>query len=641
MLTVCGGWGCEIDEEMGKELIQSYFLYTHPQIPILEADQFIDNTGGILGDLGHVDECLLSVIQAFGARVSSQPLLLPALRNCHGTPATSLPTIPSLLAQHPKDFVQYGKQRAPFAAAMLSRAFEAADRMGVWRRRSVDNVRSLVLLEYLVNWGNPTHSKGHPMIAAAVEHMRELTYYARNPVPKKRRGAVGGSATGPTSFETKEKELRNVESGLIWWFVYTRDALNACLSRRLPHITKDDIGILSLDSLNPRFESIMAQLNSEDVGMVARAASVGLLSHWTHVARELARNCLVHLPSRLQTDEDMALQKFWQGVDESDTLILTFNLRQKKVLGGLADKFESTLRVLTVSKAKVIEVAHRWVGERHTEVVDALGRFDIPGGGGRKREWEVWEGFRRESGIRVLKASRDVARIVEKNLSTTLFMGGGLSFDLLYSTAEILLDAPTTNDLQPNTWNMETKVTEVQLYIEALKQLGWAWDTEDCVHKLSERLTAQVTEHTLDAKLNPPTMPVHSAPYPHDSSKPDPVFDENLGFSDSLAEMLSGFMPTSYSFDIEDWLSDIGIKLPQDPTRTNSSTDTRHGQAVKQLCTRSSMFNPGLRANMNAVNGHQVPPGSSSYWPFVGDNLTLPFSNAGHFNDPNELLFMP
>ncbi|KAH8916097.1 hypothetical protein BT69DRAFT_1340552, partial [Atractiella rhizophila] len=146
-----GGIG-EIDEEVGKELIQSYFLYTHPQIPILEADQFINYSEGTLGDLGHIDECLLSVIQAFGARVSSHPSLLPAPPHTSPSNATpSPPTIPSLLAQHSKDFIPYGKHRAPFAAAMLSRAFETADRMGVWRRRSVDNVRSLVLLECLVN----------------------------------------------------------------------------------------------------------------------------------------------------------------------------------------------------------------------------------------------------------------------------------------------------------------------------------------------------------------------------------------------------------------------------------------------------------------------------------------------------------
>ncbi|KAH8914829.1 hypothetical protein BT69DRAFT_1325927 [Atractiella rhizophila] len=641
-----GGIG-EIDEEVGKELIQSYFLYTHPQIPILEADQFINYSEGTLGDLGHIDECLLSVIQAFGARVSSHPSLLPAPPHTSPSNATpSPPTIPSLLAQHSKDFIPYGKHRAPFAAAMLSRAFETADRMGVWRRRSVDNVRSLVLLECLVNWGNPTHSNGHPMIAAAVEHMRELKYYAQYPLARERDAAVGGSATAsPTSLgdvgvkEAEEKELKNIEGGLIWWFVYIRDALNACLSRRLPHITKEDVEILSPVSLNPRFESVMAELNSDDGGMVARAASIGLFSHWTNVARELARNCLVHLPTRSRTDEDMALRKFWQGTDESDMLISTFDARKKTVLGSLADKFEGTIRVLTVSRAKVIEAAHRWVGERHADVVDALGGFDMLGGE-KRREWEVWESFRRESGRRVLKASRDVARIVEKNLSTTLFMGGGLSFDLLYSTAEILLDAPATNDPRPNSWNQETKVREVQLCIDALKQLGWAWDTEDCVNELSERLATQVREHNLNANLDPSVFSAPSISYPPAPSNTALTFDENLRVSDSLAEMLSGFMPTSSSFDIEDMLSAVGNIPAQDHTRADDSADIRHVQDQNELSNRLSALNSGLRMDIDDLKSHQLTPVSSSYPTSTGDNLASPFSKADQFNNPDGLLFM-
>ncbi|KAH8922584.1 hypothetical protein BT69DRAFT_224485 [Atractiella rhizophila] len=546
-----------LTQEVSKLLVQTYYTYTHPQIPILDSDTYLSRFEQCIDDPSSADQmttCLLAVIQAFGSRVSDHPSVLPQ-------PAPSLASL--ALAGSSSDLSPYGLARENFAKHMEQRALKIVDELGAMRRAEMDSIISLILLEMLLDYGDPKRSKGHTFLSAVIEHMREMRY---------QKGLDGDVETD----SIKGINMMAIEGGLVWWFLYVRDALNACLSGRIPHVTDQDIELLSPVSLKCSFEGVMGELNSPDPTVVAHAAIIGLFSHWTHLAREIARTFLGPLPSSRASISEPDIRSFWQGTDESYMLSETFASRKNQVFGPMAEKFEGTLRVLTMSRATVTEAVHRAIlGRWERARRDGTGSEGSPGfgmGGGIG----ALDGLKRESEVRVLRASREIAGLIGRQLNSNLFVGGGLYFDLTSATANILLDAPFVNTIGNEEWTVETKRRDVGSCIAAMKQMAWCWgNIHSDIVSLESRLQTLTSQSLSTASLS-----ASSGIYAPGSYEPiiDPLLFSvpslpalpkiptlqtsdfaSSAFADMIAEMSSGFMPSSMS--VEEMLMSLSNPL--------------------------------------------------------------------------------
>ena len=57
---------------------------------------------------------------------------------------------------------------------MADRAIRTVDKRGALRKASGQSAAALMMLEFLITWGDTTRSEGRHFMVAAVEHLRSL-----------------------------------------------------------------------------------------------------------------------------------------------------------------------------------------------------------------------------------------------------------------------------------------------------------------------------------------------------------------------------------------------------------------------------------------------------------------------------------
>lgn len=177
-----------------------------------------------------------SIPQAWAARFSDSPLVLGA------EGALTLPTLNDLRTQVGRDFTDIGNRRAPFAEAMVERAMNRFDQVGVLRKASAAGCAALLLLEFLTTWGQvdrPQPSYGRNLMASVAEHLVTMV--------------------DPAYVSDDPSEIRvppeRVSGGTLLWMAYTRDALSAVFYGRNPCLC-----VPSCDGPSPRIRCSLFRL---------------------------------------------------------------------------------------------------------------------------------------------------------------------------------------------------------------------------------------------------------------------------------------------------------------------------------------------------------------------------------------------
>lgn len=112
------------------------------RIPLFQATVFrpaFESSGRRLDRLDAKLEPLAAVVLALAARVSDHPLLVGA-----SAPAASAL---SRAIKNGDDLSEWGKRRTDACGALLDRAMNVADRRGVWREATPENLATLMMIE--------------------------------------------------------------------------------------------------------------------------------------------------------------------------------------------------------------------------------------------------------------------------------------------------------------------------------------------------------------------------------------------------------------------------------------------------------------------------------------------------------------
>lgn len=390
------------------------------------------------------------------------------------TPAPSLPNL-YVGSKTVSSLTQFGRARQAFCHDMLTRAVLLVHKHQLLQKPSVEAVQALVLLIQLFDLLDSTFAS--EMTLAASSHLRLLGLQSSEEIDETDRRAV-------------EKLFNQMQEKRVWCSTWTRDAIAACIYRRLPNFDEER----AIRTIGKRFSHATSPTAAPELTPeMGLSFSVMALMQQGVLARFVAKhidgiNRPVLLPPQqrfpmLPSAADIskltkAVHAVWKSNDALNAFFDRCTLKawtQMEALKIFRPKawiasVKTTSAMLNLSVYRILGERHR-INAAYLQAVSQTHGSHVISADDLAQSQALRELFEMSS-QRAFISCRKVARLVEKLLAkpSLTFQTGGILLRQLFAVAQFLARTPSEDS---NNWPQPSAVDPAAI------ASGAAWTQSD------------------------------------------------------------------------------------------------------------------------------------------------------------------
>ncbi|WWC86440.1 uncharacterized protein L201_001317 [Kwoniella dendrophila CBS 6074] len=668
---------------LSNHLVKVFFQAVHLSYPALSPEAFYLawlKAGQRSDRMTPAQEALCAVVEAWGARYSDSPVVL-GLSEAKSHAAPKVIQADGTFIPGTRARTHWGRSRLAACKALLDRARKLIDDNGLLRRPSITGVQALTLYSQLMHMTDQKvldkdHWLQNRMIHSIIIEQMSLL-------------GLMWDSEGPIVTDDSEASINSsliqMNQRRLFWTHMIGDAFFAASIGMLPKISQEDV-----DSAGDWIETVQDRLPHSSFKLLAYFLSA---YHRLGMAgRDIAIK--VSYPLRKKGAGDIAkicmtVRKVWKDVrdihKELNQRVPEFleSCEMDDLLGFSPVNFLANLRL---SCPFLLLIVHQLVRDQlefwtslHPSTSSAFistpsdgspsstgstkaksGQRSIPS----KINIELLERLNKESIDGLMISCRGQIKLLESMIPTGVIQSASVLLRVLIAMAQLLAEVPTNEQGYPsntpggNGWTWDTKRREVDICLEALHQVGWAWadiaDVCDAVALTMERMTpspevisawkakqqtseTQVSEFIAKLKQEDavesekavqsvlrfwPPVSISSLIENAMKNNPHSVLDGDIrGMTSNLRQLeyasensykgdnitgpvtLHSSLPTSTQYTSEA----LGATLNPVPTTTSASANAHIPNYVESITTRFDQINQvWSNAQEGAYNGMQV-----------------------------------
>ncbi|WVQ62006.1 uncharacterized protein L199_000139 [Kwoniella botswanensis] len=506
---------------LSNHLVKVFFQAVHLSYPAISPEVFYlewIRAGQRSDRMSPAQEALCAVIEAWGARYSDSPVIL-GLSEAKANAAPKVIKADGTFTPGTRARTHWGTARIGACKALLTRAKRLIDEHGLFRMPSVTGVQALTLYSQLMQMTDEKlldkdywlHNR---MIhSTIIEQMQllGLMWDAEGPIV-----TDGGEASvSHSQLQMKQRRL--------FWSHMIGDAFFSAAIGALPRIPQEDI-----DAAGEWVETVQDKLPQSAFKLLAFFLSI---YHRLGLAgREVATHVAYPLRKKGAADVGkicMTVRKVWKDIRDISRDLnaqVTQQLRacQKEDLLGFSPlNFMANLRL---SCPFLLLVIHQLIRDqlafwRSCQPPSTPAFISTPSdrsssttppskpGQGNARAFhniELLERLNKESIDGLLFSCRSQIHMLKAFLPTGVIQSAAVLLRVLLATAQLLAEIPTNEQGYPDHtpgghgWTWEAKQKKMDVCLEALHQVGWAWadvaEVCDSVALTMERMTPSPEE---------------------------------------------------------------------------------------------------------------------------------------------------
>ncbi|WRT64319.1 uncharacterized protein IL334_001251 [Kwoniella shivajii] len=611
---------------LGNHLVKTFFQAVHLSYPAISPESFYlewARAGQRSDRMTPSQEALCAVIEAWGARYSDSPVVL-GLSEAKANTAPKVIQADGTFIPGTRARTHWGRARLAACKALLDRAKRLIDENGIYRQPSITGVQALTLYSQLMHMTDQKVLDNDHCLQTRMVH---CTIIEQMSILGLMWDADGPIVTDDTEAAISFSQLQMKQRRLFWTHM-VGDAFFSASIGMLPKIPQEDV-----DAAGEWIEIVRERLPHSSFKLLAFFLSI---YHRLGLAgREVAVK--VSYPLRKKGSADvgkicMAVRRIWKDIRgiNKDLIVHSADLmgacHKDDLLGFSPLNFLANLRLSCPFLLLVIHQLIRdqlafWKevhptpafittpsdgsGNSHSSSPTYSDPSSATSGQPRKNRAgkenvELLERLNKESVDALLLSCRGQVRMLESIIPTGVIQSASIMLRVLIATAQLLAEVPTNEQGYPDItpggygWTWNTKQAEVNICVEALHQVGWAWadvgDTLDSVALTMERMTP-----------SPDILAAYTAKQQDSESKPSNEIirmreEDNKASEKSVNAVLAFWPPISIPQLIEKALSrnrnamfETGL-----PGMTNHLQQTRWNKSPARTGVRGRPIQPSL-----------------------------------------------
>ncbi|WVR06037.1 hypothetical protein IAU60_003065 [Kwoniella sp. DSM 27419] len=495
---------------LSNHLVKTFFQAVHLSYPAISPESFYlewARAGQRSDRMTPAQEALCAVIEAWGARYSDSPVILgldpkkaataPKVIQANGT------FIPGTRAR-----THWGRARLSACKALMERARRLLDENGIFRKPSITGVQAMTLYSQMMHMTDQKVLDKDHWLQNRMVHSTII----------EQMGILGlmWDSDGPIITDDSEATMSMSQLQLkqrrLFWIHVVGDAFFAAAIGELPRLSQADVDAAGewIDAVTDRLPvssfKLLAFFMSiyHRLGIAARAVAI-------EISHPLRKKGAANMDKILQ-----AIRRVWRearGIERDlneRVADLLAACRKDELLGFsplnfLSNLFLSAPFLLLVMHQIIREQLDFWktVTTSSAYIVTPSDRSPSssspPHSSAGQQNVERLEALNKESVDELLRICRAQIGMLKAIIPTGIIQAASILLRVLMATAQLLAEVPTNEQGYPDTtpggygWTWETKQKEVDVCIEALHQVGWAWadvgDVLDSVMLTMERMT--------------------------------------------------------------------------------------------------------------------------------------------------------
>ncbi|WWD09590.1 hypothetical protein V865_007718 [Kwoniella europaea PYCC6329] len=506
---------------LSNHLVKVFFQAVHLSYPAISPEVFYlewIRAGQRSDRMSPAQEALCAVIEAWGARYSDSPVIL-GLSEAKANAAPKVIKADGTFTPGTRARTHWGTARIGACKALLARAKRLIDEHGLFRMPSVTGVQALTLYSQLMQMTDEKlldkdyWLQNRMIHSTIIEQMQllGLMWDAEGPIVTD----VGEASVSHSQLQMKQRRL--------FWSHMIGDAFFSAAIGALPRIPQEDI-----DAAGEWVETVQDKLPQSAFKLLAFFLSI---YHRLGLAgREVATHVAYPLRKKGAADVGkicMTVRKVWKDIRDISRDLnaqVTQQLkacRKEDLLGFSPLNFLANLRL---SCPFLLLVIHQLIRDqlafwKSCQPPSSPAFISTPSdrsssttppskpGQGNTRAFhniELLERLNKESIDGLLLSCRSQIHMLKAFLPTGVIQSAAVLLRVLLATAQLLAEVPTNEQGYPDHtpgghgWTWEAKQKEMDICLEALHQVGWAWadvaEVCDSVALTMERMTPSPEE---------------------------------------------------------------------------------------------------------------------------------------------------
>ncbi|WVQ82734.1 hypothetical protein IAT38_004866 [Cryptococcus sp. DSM 104549] len=469
--------------ELSRHLTTVFFEAVHVSNPAISPESFYlewTRAGQQADRMTPAQQVLCAVMDAWGARYSDAPVVLGVAHDKQATaPRVILPD--GTFSPGTQQRLHCGQSRRVACDALVERARRLVDTAGVLRKPSLTGVQALSLYVQLLQLLRETHRgsqkeqdwlEGQTIHSAIADQMRllGLMWDSKKPI-------ITDEAELPMTLS----QLRMKQRRLFWTHVLA-DSLWSATTGSASKIQEKEV-----DSAGTWLCKAKDQL---PVSSFKALTFFITLYHRVGVAgRRIGLLPRVDTGTILQAGKIVGLERDIRGIwTELDVINKTLSAETTRILDG-CDRDElvgfSPLHYLANIRLAVPFLLHLVHGiivdHRRSSQASQLAAH-ITSEETVAQEWKALETLRRDSTDKVLQSCRAQVALAETLLPTGTLQTASTLTRVILDCTQFMAETPCNEQGYPcdtpggEAWTWENKKKAVNICVDALYQIGWAWD---------------------------------------------------------------------------------------------------------------------------------------------------------------------
>ncbi|WWC99868.1 hypothetical protein V866_006777 [Kwoniella sp. B9012] len=501
---------------LSNHLVKVFFQAVHLSYPAISPEVFYlewIRAGQRSDRMSPAQEALCAVIEAWGARYSDSPVIL-GLSEAKANAAPKVIKADGTFTPGTRARTHWGTARIGACKALLARAKRLIDEHGLFRMPSVTGVQALTLYSQLMQMTDEKlldkdyWLQNRMIHSTIIEQMQllGLMWDAEGPIVTD----VGEASVSHSQLQMKQRRL--------FWSHMIGDAFFSAAIGALPRIPQEDI-----DAAGEWVETVQDKLPQSAFKLLAFFLSI---YHRLGLAgREVATHIAYPLRKKGASDVGkicITVRKVWKDIrdisrDLNAQVTQQLKACQKEDLLGFSPlNFMANLRL---SCPFLLLVIHQLIRDQlafwkscqppsspafistPSDRSSSTTPSSKPGQGNTRASHniELLERLNKESIDGLLLSCRSQIHMLKAFLPTGVIQSAAVLLRVLLATAQLLAEIPTNEQGYPDHtpgghgWTWEAKQKEMDVCLEALHQVGWAWadvaEVCDSVALTMERMT--------------------------------------------------------------------------------------------------------------------------------------------------------
>ncbi|WVQ77103.1 hypothetical protein IAR50_006786 [Cryptococcus sp. DSM 104548] len=489
--------------ELSRHLINTFFQAVHYFYPAMSPELFYLEWSKAERRADRMtlgQEVLCAAMEAWGAQYSDSPIIL-GLSSASSAPRVIGPN--GTFAPASEKRVVWGRARHSACNALLDRLRHLIDRNGVIRRPSIAGVQALTLYIELLFSSNETIKDEELLMEA---HMIETTILEQMKIL----GLMGGAGSSSTVFDLRMPLIESrIKQMRLFWTQAIIDAFWSVSSARMPRMAEE-----KLETAGIWVNSVRDAIPSKPANSACKGLSIFVLCQYriAKAGRRIAVEMAV--PNTQGVIDQHRLCKDVRSIwKELESITKDLNSRAPGILRN-CHKAELTgfspLNYFTsIQLAGPFFLFHiHAIIKQQIESLQKMFVLDASEGpestARRKEHLKALQDLQKDSLDMLLQVCRGHVKMIEFLLPTGILQTASVLLRVLAPLSKFLAETPTNEEGYPSStpgglgWTWKTKQKEVDVCVQALHQVGWAWsqvgDALDDIEVIMERSARNVAE---------------------------------------------------------------------------------------------------------------------------------------------------